>query len=306
MAISFERYYAICRPLEVLYTCTKSRAVKILAGVWSFSSVSAAPFFAISYTELSVFHDQTVKLVCRSLINSPWKHVYNWAIFGIFFLLPSAVLTLLYTRICQELLRSQSRLGSSSRGGDPNPKERYRYPCGYNGVPAISGPCMRRSSTPAPRSHFAVNRSRAMTSRRQVIYMLMAVIVFSFFCLFPFRILTLWIVYSSRTAKARLGMEAILFLIHTSRILFYANSAGNPILYNMMSTKFREASKRSVRMFCRRTTLSGSYGAGRSGFERSWYVSGRRDDLSTKAEMFEYESTSALTALRSNGVTDCV
>jgi 7 transmembrane receptor (rhodopsin family) len=34
LAISFERYYAICEPLKAGYVCTKTRAFMICLGAW--------------------------------------------------------------------------------------------------------------------------------------------------------------------------------------------------------------------------------------------------------------------------------
>lgn len=34
LAISLERYIAICRPLRANYTCTKQRAVLVCVGIW--------------------------------------------------------------------------------------------------------------------------------------------------------------------------------------------------------------------------------------------------------------------------------
>lgn len=39
LAISFERYYAICEPLRAGYVCTKTRATLICALVWFFAAL---------------------------------------------------------------------------------------------------------------------------------------------------------------------------------------------------------------------------------------------------------------------------
>ncbi|KAK3850137.1 hypothetical protein Pcinc_043134, partial [Petrolisthes cinctipes] len=35
LVISFERYYAICRPLRASYTCTKMRACTCILTIWA-------------------------------------------------------------------------------------------------------------------------------------------------------------------------------------------------------------------------------------------------------------------------------
>lgn len=75
-------------------------------------------------------------------------------------------------------------------------------------------------------------------ARRQVVLMLLTV-VFSFFvCLAPFRLLTLYIIMATEGWKS-LGPETYYNLLYFSRIMFYLNSAINPILYNLMSSRFR-------------------------------------------------------------------
>ena len=39
LAISFERYYAICEPLKASYVCTKARAFVICLLAWLFAAV---------------------------------------------------------------------------------------------------------------------------------------------------------------------------------------------------------------------------------------------------------------------------
>lgn len=75
-------------------------------------------------------------------------------------------------------------------------------------------------------------------ARRQVVMMLGTVVLSFFLCLLPFRVLTLWIVILPNTLQ-NLGMERYYIFLYFSRIMQYTNSAVNPILYNLMSSKFR-------------------------------------------------------------------
>lgn len=95
--------------------------------------------------------------------------------------------------------------------------------------------------------------------RRQVVIILISVIVLFFVCLLPVRILTVWKVYTPTANIEALGLEGYLNLIWFVRIMMYINSAGNPIIYNMVSTKFRTAFVRCLPFFKR----------GRRGFRRS-------------------------------------
>jgi hypothetical protein len=56
----------------------------------------------------------------------------------------------------------------------------------------------------------------------------------------PFRALTLWIIVAPQEAVFSLDIEAYYNLLYFCRVMTYINSAINPILYNLMSSKFRD------------------------------------------------------------------
>lgn len=80
----------------------------------------------------------------------------------------------------------------------------------------------------------------AIRYRRQVVAMLATVVLSFFICLLPFRALTLWIIVTPPELVMNLGVEKYYNLLYFCRIMFHFNSAVNPILYNLMSTKFRD------------------------------------------------------------------
>ncbi|GLG99388.1 Octopamine receptor, partial [Gryllus bimaculatus] len=85
-----------------------------------------------------------------------------------------------------------------------------------------------------------VNRSaRTSFEERQVVVMLGAVVACFFVCLLPFRALTLWIVSVPKESLQALGFERYFNILSFCRAMTYLNSAVNPILYNLMSSKFR-------------------------------------------------------------------
>uniref|UniRef100_A0A1B0C006 G-protein coupled receptors family 1 profile domain-containing protein n=1 Tax=Glossina palpalis gambiensis TaxID=67801 RepID=A0A1B0C006_9MUSC len=80
----------------------------------------------------------------------------------------------------------------------------------------------------------------SLKARNQVVLMLGAVVLSFFLCLLPFRLLTLWIILDSEQSLYAIGIESYYKLLYFCRIMIYLNSAINPILYNLMSTKFRK------------------------------------------------------------------
>lgn len=79
----------------------------------------------------------------------------------------------------------------------------------------------------------------SIRARRQVILMLGTVVLSFFLCLIPFRVFTLWIIIVPDEYIQRLGAEKYYNILYFCRIMVYLNSAINPILYNLMSSKFR-------------------------------------------------------------------
>lgn len=80
----------------------------------------------------------------------------------------------------------------------------------------------------------------SVKARKQVVLMLGAVVLSFFTCLLPFRVLTLWIIFVPEETFQSLNMETYYNLLYFCRIMWYLNSAVNPILYNLMSSKFRK------------------------------------------------------------------
>ena len=71
--------------------------------------------------------------------------------------------------------------------------------------------------------------------------MMLGTVVLSFFiCLLPFRAFTLWIIVVPPEDVMALGAAGYYNLLFFCRIMLYLNSAINPILYNLMSSKFRD------------------------------------------------------------------
>jgi hypothetical protein len=92
----------------------------------------------------------------------------------------------------------------------------------------------------AQRSHMINDVAKSFFQNRyQIVRMLCTVIFIFFVCLFPFRAMMMWIMFSPLQKIIEFGIEGYFCLLYFSRIMFYLNSALNPILYTLMSTKFK-------------------------------------------------------------------
>lgn len=138
--------------------------------------------------------------VCLTQASNAWTITFFVMTISAFFLLPLFILIVLYTIIAKNLIAKDGRMVKI------------------------------RPSKP----------ELSFKARKQVVLMLGAV-VFSFFvCLAPFRVFTLWIIIAPDEQVKRKGLEFFYNFLYFSRIMLYLNSAINPILYNLMSSKFRK------------------------------------------------------------------
>lgn len=198
LAISFERYYAICQPLKAGYTCTKVRAMVIIFTIWIVALTITSPVLILTEYKNEEYFDGSIVPVCLTVAQKFWHRIYFCAIIITFFVIPLLILLIVYTYIARHLMMDTSELSSSS--------ERLQ-----------------------------------MRARIQVVFMLIAVVLSFFFCLLPFRIFTLYVMLASSEQIQSLGMEAYNCLLYFCRLMLYTNSALNPILYNVISSKFRES-----------------------------------------------------------------
>ncbi|XP_066590387.1 growth hormone secretagogue receptor type 1 isoform X2 [Prorops nasuta] len=196
LAISFERYYAICKPFRAGYVCTKARATLLCFLSWIAAALCTSPIlFMVSY-KMEKEEDGSSFPACSTEADALWMTGYILTTIAVFFVVPLLILMVLYTVIACHLMASPD----ISRG------------------PANS----------------------VIRNRKQVVMMLGTVVVCFFICLLPFRAMILWIIVAPREKIVNLGIEFYFSLLYFCRVMLYLNSAINPILYNLMSTKFRK------------------------------------------------------------------
>ncbi|EFX67981.1 hypothetical protein DAPPUDRAFT_1192, partial [Daphnia pulex] len=200
LAISFERYYVITRPLRAGYTCTRMRALFIILAIWVLGCITSSPMlFLANYLEADE-NTAGSSAGCVTQANTFWSVFYYIAAICLFFLLPLIVLVLIYSVIARHLVQTSASVAAGTDHVNPN-----------------------------------------LRARRQVVSMLGTVVVFFFICLLPFKIFTLWFILTSDEDIQMMGPETYYHVLNFCRVMFYLNSAINPILYNVMSSKFRTA-----------------------------------------------------------------
>ena len=108
LAISFERYYAICKPLKVGYKCTKLRALLIILLIWLLALLATLPLLFIAQQSSATYVDGSQVQVCLTQANSGWSKAYFLTILTLFFFLPLLVLLVVYAAISRRLCSNES------------------------------------------------------------------------------------------------------------------------------------------------------------------------------------------------------
>lgn len=146
------------------------------------------------------YYDGSTVPVCLTQASNIWNITYFLMTISAFFIMPLFILVILYTIIAKNLISKDGRMVKI------------------------------RPSKP----------ELSFKARKQVVLMLGAVVLSFFVCLLPFRIFTLWIIVAPDDTIKGFGLENYYNCLYFSRIMLYLNSAINPILYNLMSSKFRK------------------------------------------------------------------
>ncbi|KAB5530764.1 hypothetical protein PHYPO_G00133150 [Pangasianodon hypophthalmus] len=209
-AFTVERYIAICHPIKAQSLCTYARAKRIILAVWLFTSLYCVMWFYLSDTQELVHGDVTVVTCAYRVSRELYLPIYFFD-FGVFFVLPLVLATVLYGLIARILFLNAL------------PKQKVKNGQYGSGI-----------------KHSVQCSSTTAASRRQVIKMLAVVVVLFALLWMPYRTL---VVVNSFLQEAYLDTWFLLFC----RTCVYLNSAINPVIYNAMSQKFRAAFKRLCR-----------------------------------------------------------
>lgn len=217
--------------------------------------------------------DGTLVPVCRTEASTVWPVMFFVGTISVFFVVPLAVLSILYVIIARHLMAN----------------------------PGIVAPNTNRA---------------ALRYRRQVVLMLGTVVVSFFLCLLPFRALILWIVLAPPDYNIMevIGVKNFYPLLFFCRIMLYINSAANPILYNLMSSKFRDGFRRLCglrrgpwtdrRRLGRKgtvTTTSAHAGGSATGTTTTGTASSQKGE--TYGPQMAVATTNMYTRMKRNGIT---
>ncbi|XP_045149538.1 thyrotropin-releasing hormone receptor-like [Echinops telfairi] len=213
LAFTVERYIAICHPMRAQAMCTVARAKRIVAGVWGLTAIYCLlwPFL------VDVHMGESRTLECGYKVSRSLYLPIYLLDFAVFFVTPLLVAAVLYARIGKLLFRSTLSHLPSPEGNEEG------QPTQDQGV---------TSRCPQPKG--------VLSSRKLVTRMLVVVVVLFAVLWTPYRTLVL---VNSLVARPLLDPWLLLFC----RTCVYANSAINPVVYSLLSRKFRAAFGRLCR-----------------------------------------------------------
>lgn len=120
-AFTIERYIAICHSMKAQFLCTVSRAKRIIAAVWVFTSLYCIMWLFLVDTHETVYANGVVVTCGYRVSRSLYMPIY-FLDFTLFYVIPLAVATVLYVLIARILFMSplpshlSDREGSVHRG----------------------------------------------------------------------------------------------------------------------------------------------------------------------------------------------
>nr|AGL12068.1 pheromone biosynthesis activating neuropeptide receptor isoform C [Ostrinia nubilalis] len=221
-AFTVERYIAICRPF-MSHTMSKlSRAVRFIVAIWVCALCTAIPQ-AMQFGIVTQIDNGQTTIVCT--VKGQGVHQVFIISSFIFFVVPMSVICVLYALIGIKLRTSR-----------------------------VLHPIKKLSMESSERCSMST-RYRSGTSQRRVIRMLVAVALSFFVCWAPFHVQRLLAIYGKSMERPSETFYLVyIVLTFLSGVLYFLSTAINPILYNIMSNKFRNAFKMTLTNWCGRSS----------------------------------------------------
>ncbi|CAJ0574460.1 unnamed protein product, partial [Mesorhabditis spiculigera] len=216
-AFTVERYLGICYPYKQLTWCSISRAKTIIRCIWLFSFIYNAPWlYLATVVEIDPGHPECTFKLDRD--NWRYKAIYLFDFFT-FYAIPMILNIVIYAKIAVQI----------SRCGTMKMKMKH----------TIKGGVTSTGKAETTHTDFRVSTGSGRNpqkNRHGVVKMLAVVVITFAACWLPYKAMVMHNSFSDVDNKW--DSETYIFFAKT---MIFINCAINPILYNLMSNKFRSA-----------------------------------------------------------------
>ncbi|XP_071787255.1 somatostatin receptor type 2-like [Asterias amurensis] len=207
--VSFEKFYAVCRPVQHRLMSGKKRTAKFVVGAWLLAlafSLILLPAWVVYMDICIVWPEQEEYQTLPGVIGvidsiNDWYASFHNLVQTIPFLLALIINLVIYIKI---ILRLGNRVGTV--GVEPNARN-----------------------------------ARRQKVRNQVAFMLVVNGVVFFVCLAPFQVTSFALTMSDLIGSYNLTSEQINTVLWVGRIFTYVNSVLNPLIYSATNPRYRQA-----------------------------------------------------------------
>ncbi|UJR26726.1 hypothetical protein I4U23_008041 [Adineta vaga] len=244
-AISFERFIAICEPFKVHDIFNETLTWVTICLIWAIGLIFSLPFliFAVydsSFNPTDSLNDTSNLLtICHlNADSSVAQACFTWFIILLIFI-PFFVLIFIYARIILELARHRAlNLTNVVKNQQQQQQQQQTYEDETNSF--HSG---LTSNLDNHQSHSFLAYKRFEQKRLNTVIICVVTVAF-FACQFPVRIIQLIDMYRRVRNQETMPYLTWIWLWKLSKLLFFLNFTANPIIYNILSTKFRRSCRR--------------------------------------------------------------
>lgn len=215
VAFTVERYLAICRPFKLISMSKLRRVLYVISVIWAFSMLSAVP--VAYYRQISFIRypppdgpNMPESAICA--LDTSFRGLYEMSTL-VFFIIPLTVLIIMYAQIAKRLnIREENHNNGQFTGYERND-----------------------------------SKCKQLKSKKKIVRMLCVIVITFFISWAPFHAQRLFFVYG-RNWEYYYHINEALFTI--AGVFYYLSCTLNPIIYNVMSHRYRSA---FLRTFCCKT-----------------------------------------------------